>query len=158
MRTYTEMRIYDRHGRLVKDNDDWYTTDYPTDRNYPGYTLAQWYAEAGEYLYWDGTKDGWKIGNNGPATATGGPARVVDFACLAIADAVDLDKGGEYRLEVYSLTGQRIWVCQGSAEPGVHRITWAGAAMGKSRLGSGVYLAVLTCEGRRTVGKFVVLR
>lgn len=86
--TATHVRIFESDGTLLKDSDDWHSNDYDLagDCN-PGSvpsscTLSEYY-EAGAYYYWDGTRDGFKVGDNGPASGTGA-GRVCDVAMLTI--------------------------------------------------------------------------
>ena len=68
-------------------------------------------------------------------------------------------KPGFVRLEVYSLTGQRVAVLhQGPLQAGFHRIHWDGRDDGGRALASGVYLYRLVSGDRLLTRKLTLLR
>ena len=63
---------------------------------------------------------------------------------MCIRDSVEID--------IYDVMGRRVYKVRKVEEaPGVHRIVWEGGS-------SGVYFAVLKCEGFTARGKFLKLR
>jgi len=65
----------------------------------------------------------------------------------------------EINLEIYSLTGRRVWSLHQSLQPGYLEVVWDGRNASGEYVGSGVYFVVLQSNGqKRFVRKVLVIK
>ncbi len=78
------------------------------------------------------------------------PVTTIDFTLSAPGDAV---------LAVYDVTGRKVReLMSGRMSAGTHAVMWDGRDDAGNRPASGVYLARLTCGGRTSTGKMLLMK